>query len=505
VTEVDDSPELEALFQVFDRIAPEVLDQQISQMSRELIRRETENKLATYHPYPKQADFHAAGKKYRERLLSAANQVGKTLSAGAEVAMHLTQRYPDWWEGKTFDKPGPWWVAGITAESTRDNPQRILMGRVGQWGTGMIPKDAIVGDPSRNRSVADGIDMVKIKHGGGGDVQAGESTVQFKAYNQGRAKFQGETLQGAWCDEEMDDPEIYTEILTRTNVGMGPVLMTFTPLMGVTEVVRRFIIDKIPGTYVVNMTIDDAEHFSPEDRAAIISTYKPHEMEARTKGIPSRGSGAVFPIALESILCDSFPIPDHWAQVCGIDFGWDHPSAGVKLAFNRDTDELYVTAAYREREQTPVLFSAAVKPWGDWIPWAWPHDGKQSGGKFDLKDQVQLATLYRQHGLKMHLTHATFENGDNGVEAGITEMLERMQTGRLLVFRELHEWQEEFELYHRKDGIIVKEHDDLLAATRYAMMMRRIAKTKAEANPKKRVEPRGESIFNRGQEHSWMG
>lgn len=502
---MNDAPDMEALFKIFDAMPPEVLDLATREVPRELERRKAENQLAQYTPYPKQREFHAAGHDYRERLLSAANQVGKTLSAGAEVAMHLTQRYPDWWEGKTFEKPGPWWVAGITAESTRDNPQRILLGRVGQWGTGMIPKDAIIGDPTRNRSVADGVDTIKVRYGGGGDLQAGESSCQFKAYNQGRAKFQGETLQGAWCDEEMDDPGIYTEILTRTNVGMGPVLMTFTPLMGVTEVVRRFIIDKVLGSHVTNMTIDDAAHFSPEDRAKIIATYKPHEMEARTKGIPSRGSGAVFPVKLEDILCDGFPIPDHWAQICGIDFGWDHPSAGVRLAFNRDTDELYVIATHRAREQTPLMFAGAVKHWGDWLPWAWPHDGKQSGGKFDAKDQVQLATMYRDHGLHMYMTHATFENGENGVEAGISEMLERMQTGRLMVFRELREWQEEFTLYHRKDGIIVKEHDDLLAATRYAMMMRRIAKTKAETMPKK-TKPNGHLVIDhRNDGLGWMG
>lgn len=40
------------------------------------------------------------------------------------------------------------------------------------------------------------------------------------------------------------------------------------------------------------------------------------------KGIPYRGSGAVFQIALDDILCKSFPIPDHWAQICAIDLGW---------------------------------------------------------------------------------------------------------------------------------------------------------------------------------------
>ena len=489
----------DALDEIFDQIAPEVLETALREIPRTLERREAENKLASYIAYPRQKEFHDAGRFARERCLIASNQSGKSFSAGAEVAMHVTGRYPPDWNGLRFDKAGPWWVAGITAESTRDNPQRILLGRVGQWGTGMIPKDCIIGEPSRNRSVSDGVDTVKVRH-----ISGGESTIQFKSYVQGREKFQGETLQGCWLDEECEE-EIYTEVLTRTNVTMGPILLTFTPLLGVTKVVRRFIIDKVPGTHFVNMTIDDASHFTPEQRLAIIASYPEHEREARTKGIPSRGSGAVFPVTLESILVDSFPIPDHWAQICAIDFGFDHPTAGVRLAYNRDTDELYVTAAHRAREQTPMMFTSAVKHWGEWIPWAWPHDGHQSGGKFGVQDQAELAQIYRKHGLKMHMTHATFEAGGFGFEAGITDMLERFQTGRLLVFRELREWQEEFMLYHRKDGIVVKEHDDLLSATRIACIMRRIAKTKTECDPKKKTTQPRESVFGRsGDEHRWM-
>lgn len=256
---------------------------------------------------------------------------------------------------------------------------------------------------------------------------------------------------------------------------------------------------------VIQATIEDAEHFTAEQRAEIIASYPEHERAARTKGIPQLGSGRVFPIDVEEILCDSFPIPEHWGQLCAIDFGYDHPSAGVKLAFNRDTDELYLTACHRAREQTPMLFASAVKHWGSWIPWAWPHDGHQSGGKFGVQDQAQLAVIYRQHGLKMHLTHATFEAGGFGFEAGITELLERMQTGRLQVFRELHEFQEEFLLYHRKDGIVVKEHDDILSALRIGTIMRRIAKTRAECEPKKRVETREQSVFYQGHSEAWMG
>src|SRR5208282_295778 len=101
-------------------------------------------KLEDYAPYQKQLEFHAAGKTNRERLLMAGNQLGKTLAAGMEYAMHATGRYPEAWPGKYYDRPIVGWAAGITGESTRDNVQRILLGRPGAYGTGAIPKDAIL-------------------------------------------------------------------------------------------------------------------------------------------------------------------------------------------------------------------------------------------------------------------------------------------------------------------------------------------------------------------------
>ena len=84
--------------------------------------------------------------------------------------------------------------------------------------------------------------------------------------------------------------------------------------------------------------------------------------------------------------------------------------------------------------------------------------------------------------------------GGNGVEAGVLEMLDRMQTGRWKVFSHLSDWFEEFRMYHRKDGKIVKEMDDLLSSSRYAMMMKRFAITKPAKQRTASNAPR-----------SWMG
>jgi phage terminase large subunit-like protein len=441
-------------------------------MRQELETRKSFNRLQTFKPYSKQLEFYAAGKMFRERMFMAGNQLGKTLGAGFEVAVHATGRYPDWWPGRVFDKPVNAWVSGVTGESTRDNPQRILYGILGSPGTGIIPKDAIKGKSVR-RGLADALDILIVRHGGGGDVQAGESQIGFKSYDQGREKWQGPTLHFIWFDEE-PDYDIYTEGLTRTNVAMGPVFLTFTPLKGMSDVVKRFLIDKVPGTHITQMTIEDALHYTPEQRAAIIASYPPHEREARAKGVPTMGSGRVFPIEEEFIKVAPFEIPGHWPQLGGLDFGWDHPAAAARTAWDRDNDILYVTACARAREHTPAMFVPMVKPWGDWLKWAWPHDGLQH----DKGSGIEIAQQYKTQGLNILLEKATFEDGSNGLEAGVFEMFDRMQTGRLKVFSHLNDWFEEFRLYHRKDGIIVKANDDILSATRYAMMMRRFATVK---------------------------
>ncbi len=405
-----------------------------------------------------------------------------SLAGSAEWAMHACGRYPDWWDGATFDKAPILWAGGVTGESTRDNPQRLLVGPPAiesAWGTGMIPWDAIK-DTTRAQGIPNLLDSVVVRHGGGGDVQAGESVISFKAYEKGREKWQGPTIDGVWFDEE-PPTDIYSEGLTRTNNGQRGQFaqITFTPLLGMSEVVMRFLMPKAgdPGTKhrkVTTMTIDDAEHYSAEEKEKIVASYPAHEREARAMGIPSLGSGRIFPVPESDIKVNPFDIPAFWPRINGIDFGWDHPTAGVQLAWDRDSDCIYVIRCHRASETTPVNHAAAIRAWGAWVPTAWPHDGLQH----DKGSGEQLAKQYGKAGLKMLPERATFPNGSNGVEAGLMEMLERMQTGRWKVFSNMDDWFEEFRMYHRKDGKVVKERDDLLSASRYGMMMIRFAKTR---------------------------
>ena len=277
--------------------------------------------------------------------------------------------------------------------------------------------------------------------------------------------------------------------MTRTNATKGFVYMTFTPLLGLSEVVLRFTeeADTHPERGMVQMTIDDAEHISAEDRQIIIDSYEPWEREARINGEPMLGEGRIFPLSEEYIVCEPFEIPPYWPILAGLDLGIDHPTAAVKLAWDRDTDTIYVCSEHRQADTPIPSHAAAIRAWHPDIPVAWPHDAHSR----DKGSGINIKTQYAAAGCTMMKEHATFaksDGGGNSVEAGVSDMLERMREGRLKVFRPCQLWFGEFRMYHRKDGVIVKVRDDLLSATRYGIMMRR------HAIPLNKLQGRGRNV-----------
>jgi len=430
---------------------------------------QTYNQVDWYQPVPKQFEFHKLGTQFRERMLMAGNQLGKTLSAGMEVAMHLTGIYPDWWPGLRFNRETHWWAAGVTGESTRDNPQRILMGRGRNWGSGTIPQSKFYTKPMMARGIPDALDSVQVVHRSGG-----VSTLKFKSYDQGREKWQGDTLDGIWFDEEPPE-DIYVEGLTRLNRRKGHALVTFTPLLGMTEVVKRFYEPSQndagrKNRALVHMTLEDATFYSDDQKQEIESQYSPSMQRARVKGLPMFGEGLIYPFAEEDIVCEPFSIPAYYRRLCGLDHGVQHPAALVWVAYNPDTDTVYV---YDTWKQSDTTIGDRVQAWrqrGDWIPVAWPHD---VGARDKGVTGRPFAEIYENYGMKM-LGHSARMNPDTGGsqprEPIIEAMFSRLKTGRIKIFRTCRDWLSEQQRYHRKDGQVVDEDDDLISATHYAVM-----------------------------------
>ena len=201
--------------------------------------------------YAKHMAFFRGGSKYMERCMMAANRIGKTWGVGGyETTLHLTGKYPEWWDGRRFKEPISAWVAGDTRTTTRDIVQTALLGvggdaGAGELGAGLIPGELIVGKPTPMQGVPGGIDTVAVRH-----VSGGVSTLGFKSYDQGRRTFQGTRKQLVWLDEE-PPIEVYEEAMLRLTATVpgeenGLMLCTFTPLLGLSKVALKFLPELAP-------------------------------------------------------------------------------------------------------------------------------------------------------------------------------------------------------------------------------------------------------------------
>ena len=447
----------------------------------ETLKASKESRINLYQPNLKQKEFHALGAKFSERVILAGNQLGKTFCGGAETTFHMTGLYPDWWEGHRYDKSVRCWAAGKTNTTTRDKVQAILLGDGTRFGTGFIPKKLIHGKPVAARNIGGLVDFFEVTH-----VSGGISRCKIKSYEQHPDTFESDSIDWLWLDEE-PPPDHFGACLARTTATRGRYIITFTPLEGPTEVVSHFWPrSDTPTRAFLMMEVGDCVvskggHIPDEDVAEIISKYPAHEREARSKGIPSLGSGKIYKHTEDAISCEPIEIPDGWPRLVGLDLGGaESATAMAWCAWDKDSDSFYVYDVYKATRPEIPMHAAAMKAKGPWIPCAWPHDANIH----DRGSGERYAEIYRNSGCNMLHEHATHDDVTKGlwVEPGVTEIDEWMGTGRFKVFRHLLDWFEEYRVYHRKKGQIVKQNDHLMDATRYAFMMRRHARLRPSAH-----------------------
>lgn len=209
------------------------------------LRRIQHNQISTWFStpevraaYSKQMQFFSLGKTFEERALFGGNRTGKTLCGCYEDTLHLTGQYPEWWDGIRWQHPVDSWVATDTAKNTRDILQDKLCGKHGDaeaFGTGMIPRELII-RPTVKHGLADAFETVYVRHVPTGGV----SSLQFKSYDQGRVAFQGTAQHHIHLDEE-PDLEIYAECLMRIMTTNGRLVLTETPLLGVSDLMLQFM------------------------------------------------------------------------------------------------------------------------------------------------------------------------------------------------------------------------------------------------------------------------
>lgn len=447
---------------------PEKLD--LLRELEELAEHQSGRQLFSYFPdkgplrrelYAKHLKFFAAGKENRERAMIAANRVGKTEGAGGyEVALHATGLYPDWWPGRKWARGLSILCAGDTGTTTRDIIQKKLLGLPGQFGTGLLPKDTIIKTTAKS-GVPEAVESIHVRHSSG-DV----SIIQLRSFDQRRDAFQGTERDLIWLDEEPPG-DVYTECLYRTTTTGGAVLCTFTPLSGASDVVLQYmpelagdLVDVKP-KWSINVGWNDVPHIDEATKEELIAATPPHEVEARTQGIPSLGSGLIYRVPQSSYVLESgsVKLSSFWPRAYGLDVGWNR-TAAVWGAWNPADDTVYIFAEHYVAQAEPAVHASSILARGDYIPGA--IDPAAAGA--NQKDGSRLIDEYSNMGLFL-------VPADNAVEAGIMAIYRRLSEGRLKIFDNCVNLLAEMRVYRRdENGKIVKKNDHACDALRYLIM-----------------------------------
>lgn len=447
--------------------------------ARRIHKAQTTNALEFYEPYDWQKKFHLLGSTAIERMLMAPSQSGKTLSAAAETAMHLTGRYPDWWEGKRYSLPIKGWCMGVDYKQLRGAAQRLLLGDL-DLGTGMIPEDALIPGGIKTMQGAPGnYDYVSVRH-----ISGGTSVLYFKTYEQGRGSMQGETVDFVWMDEEPEKDDLFNEIIARLMVRGGILIITYTPLLGQTTMTNMFYDEKerkphrklvqvsARGGTIPHMDERARKNGYADAEAMLKARYSPHEWRARIDGLPALGQGAVFPFMEDKYVIPVKRLPSHTRYIAGIDYGIGHPTAFMIIGWDPDEDVVYFVQEYCLADKTVAENASWINRNFPGIRLAWPHDmGNREGNGRSGRES------YKAEGCNMCPEYAQYaDERKNGLEDSVWDIYQRIEAGQLKVFDRCHQWLTEARSYHRDDkNKIVPRKDDTIAASRYAVMMLRFS------------------------------
>ena len=368
------------------------------------------NTMKWFRPFPYQEAFFETGATHTRRGMIAANRAGKTIASTYETAYHLTGRYPKKWKGKVFDKPIVAMCSGESWEQVAKTLQSKLLGcddikQSYKLGTGSIPKDCI--DDKSIRTDGANVLAMEIWHASGG-----KSKLYFSNYTQQVRHLQGFELDLVVLDEQPPD-EIFSELVVRTAQRNGQVICSFTPLKGMSGLVRKFW-DKVEGYTHVRVTWNDIPFenewgepfFSQEERDQLSRDFMPWERDCRINGIPLVGKGIVFPLlkwptykATDVELRDN----PNLERLISFDLGIRNDPTVISFFFRDPIEEIIylhkqIKVPQGETPDDYVHYLLDKESRG--VPIALPHDAGQAG-RYTLTEQSVREVFEDNYGLNV--------------------------------------------------------------------------------------------------------
>lgn len=266
--------------------------------------------IFAYRPHAKQFKFHTSTK--HTRLYIGGNRSGKTTGGAAEMVFWLRKDHPY----RRLPLPeGP--IRGrACAVDFNYGVAQILFPAIKQW----MPPSALVNgswEDSYNKELRE----LTLTNG---------STLEFRSYDQDVEKFAGTSRHIIWEDEE-PPLLIHNENMARLIDTNGYMMMTMTPLEGMTFVHDKIYIPGIEGHAdidVIEIDMTENPYLTQEAIDRFLDTLDEEERNAREHGQFMTVGGKIFKIFNEKIhVVEPYIPPLDWEWYVSIDHGYSNPTA----------------------------------------------------------------------------------------------------------------------------------------------------------------------------------
>jgi phage terminase large subunit-like protein len=476
------------------------------------------NQLRYFRPFEHQRRFFITTTDRRGIL--AANRIGKTVSTCYETALHLTGQYPDWWQGKRFDKPITAMVAGESWGQVALVLQAELLGSSDvkikeQLGTGAIPRDCIRFDTMRS----DGANAmgVEIRHTSGAN-----SYLLFANYTQEVRQMQGFKLNLAVFDEQPPD-DFFSEIVTRTATTQGQVLCSFTPLKGLNGLVSKFW-NREEGYDFIRVAWSDVPEYDPwgepfllqSTREQLERDYLPHEREARIAGKPIMGQGAVFQInSWPTYPTGTYKFREMPGlhRVIALDLGLVNDRTVITLMYWHPEEQqawLHTQITVRGIDEANPLnyINHLLRPEVFGCPIVLPADAS-TPGRYTMSS-TSIRELFEQYGLNVYskpIMNPPDLQGrqTNHKSYGVNVMRQMLESGTLMINDNCVDFLREAQNYYVDPQGRFSDPDDTIDSARYALIacLQGIAEPYDGLTPQHRMAAARERIYDLKDRNNW--